>query len=384
MSGPRCTCFGRRGSVRGDNGGASVDDRALLRAQAAGYTGLLAADAFMARMRPPSYLLDRVLQKGMLYTLTGQTGHGKTTATLLLAACIVTGEPFCGLEVRQGSVLFLAGENPDNVRTQWFALCADLGIVAEHRGHVLARGLVRARGRAERLTADAAAIPDLELVVADTLQAFFRGEDDNANPEMLAAARDFRTLTQLPSRPTVLVPAHPTKGARKDGLVPRGGSAFLNEIDGNLAIWTEDGIATLHTQGKHRGADFEPIKLEMVRTEPPGLVDEKGRQMPATVARPLLRLREEEISRQAERNEDRALAAIASNRAISKQGLADALARSPEHGSAPDREAAGQVQVDQAGGARARPYPRRQVGAERQVIARVANRAEPSGSVWFA
>jgi hypothetical protein len=136
-------------------------------------------------------------------------------------------------------------------------------------------------------------------------QAFIRGEDDNADPEMLAAARDFRALTQLASRPTVLVPAHPTKGARKDGLVPRGGSTFLNEIDGNLAIWTEEGFARVHTQGKHRGADFEAVKLEMVSIEPPGLVDEKGRQMPATVARPMLLLREEAIIKRTMTNEDR-------------------------------------------------------------------------------
>ena len=318
-----------RGDGAGAGGTAGAGVPAKAPARESGYCGLLPARDFMARMRPPSYLVDGVLQRGMLHTIMGLTGHGKTTAALLIAACIVTGEPFCGLEVRKGSVLFLAGENPDNVRTQWHALCAYLRIPPDIEGMYWHEGSFALSAPTEPLMADAAATPDLRLIIGDTLQGFFFGEDDNANPEMLAAARDFRALTRLESRPTVLVPAHPTKSAGKDGLVPRGGSAFLNEIDGNLTIWTQDGVARLHTQGKHRGAEFEAIKLEMIRIEPPGLEDEKGRQMPATVARPLLMLREEEIVKRAMTNEDRALAAIHSNSIISKHGLADALGVSP-------------------------------------------------------
>jgi hypothetical protein len=280
----------------------------------------------MARMRPPSYALDGVVQAGMVYTLCGNTGHGKTAAALLLTSAIASGMPFCGRDVRPGSVMFLAGENPDNVRHQWFGLCADLGSRPDRLPVHWHDGAFSLDAAAECLMADAARIPDLRLVVADTLQAFFEGDDDNSNPQMLAAARQFRALARrLPSHPAVIIPAHPVKNARRDNLVPRGGSAFLNEIDGNLTIWADQSVATLHWQGKLRGPSFEPLKIELVRTEPPGLCDEAGRQMPCTVARPLLTLREEQIAREAMSREDRALAAIKANPKISKRGLADAV-----------------------------------------------------------
>ena len=294
---------------------------------AGSYGGLKSSAEFMAAMRPPAFLVDGVMQRGLLYAITGATGHGKTAIALRLAACVAQGVPFCGQDVRQGSVLFLAGENPDNVRHQWFGLCADLGIspadlpVSWHPGHF---GLERA---AERLERDASRFHDLRLIVADTLQAFFEGDDDNSNPAMLGAARSFRTLTQLPSRPTVLVPAHPIKNARPDTLLPRGGSAFLNEIDGNLTVWLNQatGTVTLHWQGKHRGPAVEPLRLELVRTEPDGLVDEEGRQMPCTVARPLLTDRETQIASEAMNREDKALAAIQAQPNISVRALAEEL-----------------------------------------------------------
>jgi hypothetical protein len=222
-------------------------------------------------------------------------------------------------------VLFLAGENPDNVRYQWYALCDDIGVdptslpIRWHAGHF---GLAAA---AEGLASDAAAIPDLRLVVADTLQAFFEGDDDNSNIQMLAAARAFRRISQLPSSPTVLVPAHPTKGARKDSLVPRGGSALMNEFDGNLTVWREGEVATLHWQGKHRGPSFEPLRFELVRVQPAGLCDENGRQMPCTVARPLVSCRENQIETEVLGREDRALAEIKADQMISGALLGEKL-----------------------------------------------------------
>jgi hypothetical protein len=290
---------------------------------AGSYSGLRTSVEFMAAMQPPAFLVDGLIQRGFSYTFTGPTGHGKTLVALLLAASVARGSSFCGLNVRQGSVLFLAGENPDNVRYQWFGLADHLGFkpcdlpVYWHPGHF---GLT---GAADRLAKDAARIPNLRLIFADTLQAFFEGDDDNSNPEMLASARSFRSLTQLPSRPAVLVPAHPIKNARRDALLPRGGSALLNEVDGNLTIWRDDAIATLHWYGKIRGPNFDPLRFEMVRTEPAGLVDEEGRQMPCTVVRPLLTDREEQIVRENISRENRALEAIRDKPSISLAGLGD-------------------------------------------------------------
>jgi hypothetical protein len=261
----------------------------------------------------------------MLYTLTGSTGHGKTAIALMLALSVATGALFHDREIAQGAVLFLAGENAENVRLQWYALCADRGVDPAALPVFWHDGAFHLGRAADQLAEGAAGIPNLRLVVADTLQAFFPGDDDNSNIQMLAAARQFRTLTRLPDRPTVLVPAHPIKNAREDNLLPRGGGAFLNEIDGNLTVSAKDGVATLSWQGKLRGPSFEPLQFELVRTEPHGLVDERGRQMPCTVARPLLIIRGEQLAKESDSREDRALQAIRGNPIISIRGLGDQL-----------------------------------------------------------
>ena len=38
----------------------------------------------------------------------------------------------------------------------------------------------------------------------------------------------------MPGEPCVIVACHPVKNASDDNLIPRGGGAFLNEVDGNL------------------------------------------------------------------------------------------------------------------------------------------------------
>lgn len=75
----------------------------------------------------------------------------------------------------------------------------------------------------------------LSLVLVDTSVASSPAtmEDDDNQAYVHAAA--LRELSLLPGKPAVLVNCHPASGAAKDmsrdSCVPRGGSAFLNEID---------------------------------------------------------------------------------------------------------------------------------------------------------
>jgi len=79
--------------------------------------------------------------------------------------------------------------------------------------------------------------------------------------------------------------SHPVKNASRGNLLPRGGSAFLNELDGNFTLWSDSvgEVTELRWRGRLRGPDFSPVgyKLRSVRT---GLTDEKGRPEMTVVA----------------------------------------------------------------------------------------------------
>ena len=70
---------------------------------------------------------------------------------------------------------------------------------------------------------------------------------------------------------------HPVKNAHRSNLLPRGGGAFLNELDGNLTLWSESGEVTeLHWQGKIRGPDFSPLGYRLRPTPTGSSTDAAG------------------------------------------------------------------------------------------------------------
>lgn len=277
--------------------------------QAAGWRVQTAAD-FTADFVAPEYLIEGIVQRGRLYTLTAPTGSGKTAVMLYASTAIASGMQFCGVEVEAGDVLFLAGENPDDVRARVIATMEFYGIrPSECRLHFIA-GTFSIRADMERLREEAARLPNLVLVVVDTFAAYFDGEDENSNAQALDFARVVRQLTALGSKPAVIMPAHPVKNATRGNLAPKGGSSLVNEVDGNLTLWNSDGLLSLHWQVKHRGPDFEPLTMELERRECARLKDRKGRIIPTILAKPVLTLRASQIARDTLTLEDRVLLAI--------------------------------------------------------------------------
>ncbi|MER9936124.1 AAA family ATPase [Mesorhizobium sp. M0088] len=289
---------------------------------------LMSSAEFVALMRPPDYLIDGLLLRGAAYTLTGNAGHCKTLIALLLAIKVARGDWFCGRKCKQGTVAFFCGENPENVMVQFYSLCRDLEIDPQMLPIIWHKGAFDLDGALKKARAALASYSDLALCVYDSLQAFFSGEDDNQNMAVLAAAIDFRNLSEgHPNRPTSLILAHPVKNASRDNLLPRGGSALTNELDGNLTCWLdgERNVVTLHWHGKIRGVPFDAIKLETKVIKPEGLVDADGNQMPCTIIRPLLDSREAELTQQSNAREIAILQAVRVSPTIPQTQLASLL-----------------------------------------------------------
>lgn len=290
---------------------------------------ILTSDEFAGNPQPPVYIIDGLLQRGFTHSLTGYTGHGKTTMAMHLMLCIAQGKDYCGRECEQGSTLFIAGENPDNVRYQYAAAIAAQGKKASELPCYFLPGHFQMSAAEDELHKQCAEIADLKLIVIDSLQSFFEGESDNSNVEMIQAAQRFRRLAEfLPSKPAVIVIAHPAgKKADKTNLLPRGGSSFTNELDGNFTVWAEpDGTQVLHWEGKHRGPPFDPLHLIMIDCEFDHLVDHKGRKLPLKYTREQLVIEQASAAHKAERRAVEALGLIDANPKTTVRTLAQALA----------------------------------------------------------
>lgn len=243
---------------------------------------------FLSDLKPLEYLVDGILPMGVTYSLTGYAGHGKTTLALQFALSIARGELFADRDTSKGRVLILAGENPYNVKWQYAAALAARGLKPQDVDIHFVQGRFSITEWTDVLRAKMEAMPDLKLVIIDSLQAFFEGDNDNDNAQMVEMAHRLRGLCETSQRPALLIIAHPAgKTPQKDNLVPRGGGAFLNEIDGNLTVWSQDATQqTLHHSQKFRGAGFDPIEWVMQTHEFPHLTDSHGTPLKLPVSRP--------------------------------------------------------------------------------------------------
>lgn len=287
------------------------------------YAGIISSGDLVRGFTPPDYHIDGVIQARFFYSLTGMTGTGKTSVLLLMAASTALSLVMGSREVRKGRVLYFAGENPTDVTMRWIAMAHEMDFDPDDIDVHFICGTMSIPEMFERIRTDVEKLGGVEMIVVDTSAAYFFGADENSNVDAGRHARDLRKLTELPGQPVVLVACHPVKNAGPDNLLPRGGGAFIAEVDGNLTLAKADGLVRMHWQGKHRGPDFDPIHFELKTVTAPALVDTKGRPVPTVMATAVTEGQVREIKSEARRDEDEALVHI-QNGSLSYAAIAEA------------------------------------------------------------
>jgi hypothetical protein len=241
---------------------------------------------FTSSFIPPDYLVDGILQRRFIYALTAKTGDGKTAWGLLLAYCVATGMPLGQHETEPGAVGILAGENPDDVRMRWIAMAERLGFDQATIPVDFVEGVHPIPAISAAITTKAKETGrEYALIIVDSSAAYFPGDEENSNTQLGKHARTLRALTTLPGGPCVIVICHPTKAADPDRLLPRGGGAFVNEVDGNLVCKKRENTFEVHWHEKFRGPDFDPMPFSLQEVTVEALKDSKGRHIPSVMAR---------------------------------------------------------------------------------------------------
>jgi AAA domain len=266
---------------------------------------------FVQDFRPPDYLIVRFMQRRYCYALTAATGAGKTAIALLMAACVALGLPFGGRATKQGRVLILAGENPDDIRARWLGMSVAMSFDVDTIDVHFIPGAFKISALVKRIAEEVAALGGVSLIVVDTSAAYFETEDENSNTQQGDHARRLRSLTELEGRPAILVNCHPVKNANDENLSPRGGGAFVAEIDGNLTACRDDTALTLHWQVKHRGPDFTPMGFVLETNTYDCLRDSDGGLVPTVIARHLTDEAQDAIAASLRTDEDKVMEAMA-------------------------------------------------------------------------
>jgi AAA domain-containing protein len=267
---------------------------------------------FVAGFIPPDYLVDGLLQEAFLYSNTGATGAGKTAIMLRLAASVALGIVFAGRETKKRRVLYLAAENPADVRMRWITLAQQMDFDADIIEVFFVEGAFKISQMGDRLKQEAEHTGgEFGLVIIDTGPVFYEGDDENNRTQQARHAVMLRELIDIiPGRPAVIANVHPVKNAAPDNLLPSGGGSFLNQVDGNLATAKTDNTTELHWQGKYRGVEFAPMHFMLRTATHERLKDSKGRLIPTVVCDWISDGAKEDIAKQKVNDEDKLLTLI--------------------------------------------------------------------------
>jgi hypothetical protein len=233
---------------------------------------------------PLAYAVEGIVRTNTLYCLTAKPGAGKTGFMVATALAIATGRAdILGIEVAQGRVLYLAGENPDDVRMRFKIAAYLLNVDIRGIGDSVVIRDRRDKPEDVLVEIDRRFKDDprqtFTAVFVDTYASYFDGSDVSNPVEAGEFTRRLRPFTKVPGLPAVIVGAHPVKNASEGLLVPYGAGAILGEIDGNLCLWKEGDTTSLHWQGKLRGVDFTPVPFRFEISSSPDICDIKGRQV---------------------------------------------------------------------------------------------------------
>jgi AAA domain-containing protein/winged helix-turn-helix DNA-binding protein len=256
------------------------------------------AGTFMRSYEPISYTLNGIVPSSYLYGLTAKQGSGKTA--FMISAALAVGfdrEDILACAVERGRVAYVTIENPVDFKMKLAVNCYVHNISYDEVEPRIA--IIDGRDTPEQifegLRLDAEANGGFQPVCFDTFQAGFAAAGAGAfndNEAVLGYLIRLRPLTTLPGLPSLVTAFHPTKNAGEGELIPYGGGATLNEIDGNLTLWKEGTIKLHHN--RLRGPEFEPRFFRIERLSCPDIMDKSGRQILLPVLRPTTEMDAEE------------------------------------------------------------------------------------------
>lgn len=236
-----------------------------------------------AAIRPPRFVVERIVPAGHVTLLGGHGGAGKSILALAIAAHVAAGVPWAGLAVEGGPALYVSLEDPGElVRFRLRRVIAACGLEAtsvterlrivdgtsagalmtEHASFGT-RSLIETPALAELR----ALVCDASLIVVDNASDAFMG-NENARVQVRMFLRTLADLSR-PYDAAVMLLAHIDKNAARfgsNGNSYSGSSAWHNSARSRLAL--------IHGKGnvielRHEKSNLGPLirSLRMVWTE---------------------------------------------------------------------------------------------------------------------
>lgn len=187
------------------------------------------------------FIVDGLLTEGGFSALGAKPKHGKSSLSRYLAVCVAKGIPFLGRETVQGDVILITLEDPLNhvdncLKVLEYDETTDSKI---HLVTTLAPNIVESIAELEEKLRH---MPNVRLVIIDTLAKFIRVSDLNEYMPTLEAVEQLHRLARKFPHLHILGLAHCKKLKTDDPFDSLlGSTALRGEPDTNIALFQESG-----------------------------------------------------------------------------------------------------------------------------------------------
>ena len=222
-----------------------------------------------------SWLIKDILEAGTLSGMFGASGSGKSFTAIDLALCVASGKFYHDHKVTQGGVVYFAGEGKAGLirRTSaWLQSNPDYKD-AIATNFYLADRACRLPLETNDVLDTLSLVPNLKLIVLDTLQRTFEG-DENSTRDMSAYIQALDDIKANYPDIVILV-IHHTGHSTSDRA--RGSSVLRASLDAEINVSMDDTKAITLKCSKMKDADdFKPLSFKLKSIPLDGWLDDDG------------------------------------------------------------------------------------------------------------
>lgn len=188
-------------------------------------------EQLLKRPMQTDWLIENYIPTDATVMLFGSPASGKSLIALEMASCIVSGENWHDLPVKQGKVAYIAGEGFNGISKRFKALVKDKDMpVEKFHCSKIAMDLFDEKSSLSVLSA-VQSMNDLRLIIVDTLHRNFSGDENQSSN--FATALKHCDLLRNATGATVMLVHH---SGHKSSDRGRGSSSMTGAMDAEFKV----------------------------------------------------------------------------------------------------------------------------------------------------
>lgn len=236
-------------------------------------------------VRKPDWLIKKYLEMNTLSGLFAPPANCKSMVAIDLACCVATGKHWHGYKVKQGGVVYIAGEGSSGLKKRNKAWKIRHNIHDDNIPLYLAEHSINGQCITDiiELCADVESVHDISqtpinLVIIDTVARNFGGGDENSAKDMGIFIKHMDFIRHRWGCVVLLV--HHT--GHNDRERARGSSAFRAALDAEYIVRKDEKLVEFKSTKMKDADEPEPIHFELHSVDL-GITDEDGHPVTSAV-----------------------------------------------------------------------------------------------------